>query len=116
MPISEMMTDHVFLAGYSWGNTFCYRRPLAQPGEGRAYVRPRCRGRIPASALAADRRQTDVSELRLSGLLRLSPFGQSAALTLQGVPCRFLGDIGHLVRLAQAAAAELPDGHRTVLQ
>ena len=40
-------------------------------------------------------------QLRLRHLLRLPPLGQSAALALQGMPRRFLGDIGHVVRLAQ---------------
>jgi hypothetical protein len=41
--------------------------------------------------------------------------GASAALALQGVPCRFFHHVGYLVRLAQAAAAELPDGHSDLL-
>jgi hypothetical protein len=36
-------------------------------------------------------------------------------LALQGMWCRFLGDIGHAVRLAQAAAQDVPDGDRGIL-
>ena len=37
-------------------------------------------------------------------------------MALQGVSRRFLGNLGHPVRLAQVAAQELPDGYRGVLQ
>src|ERR1700674_3989887 len=86
--------------------------PLAQPGQGHANVRARRGERVRAPALAADRWQTGLSTLRLPNLLRLSPLGAPAALALQGVPGGFLGDFGHPVRLAQAAAQDLPDGHR----
>ena len=54
-------------------------------------------------SLAADRWQTGLPALRLPDLLRLPPLGSSGALALQGLPGGFLGDIGHPVRLAQAA-------------
>jgi hypothetical protein len=56
------------------------------------------------------------STLRLPNLLRLSPLRAPAALVLQGVPGGFLGNLGHSVRLAQADAQDLPDGHRGILQ
>jgi hypothetical protein len=45
--------------------------------------------------------------LRLPNLLRLSPLGAPGALALQGVPGGFFSDLGHPVRLAQAAAQDL---------
>src|SRR6185369_16903479 len=90
-------------------------RSLAQPGQGRADVRARRRERVRAPALAADRWQAGLPPLRLPDLLRLPPLGTPAALALQGLPGGFLGDLGHPVRLAQAAAQDLPDGHRGVL-
>src|SRR5208337_1600318 len=45
------------------------RGSLAQSGQGGADVRPRRRKRVPAPALARDRRQAGLPELRLPGLL-----------------------------------------------
>src|ERR1700712_5079512 len=89
---------------------------LAQPGQSHADVRRWRRERVPSPALAADRRQTGLSALRLPDLLRLSALGQPAALAMQSVSRGFLGNVGDPVRLAQAAAENLPDGHRAVLQ
>jgi hypothetical protein len=44
--------------------------------------------------------ETGLPALWLPDLLRLSPLGPSIALALQGVSRRFLGNIGHAVRLA----------------
>jgi hypothetical protein len=49
-------------------------------------------------ALAAGRRQIDLSELWLPDLLRLSPLCEPAALALRGLSHRFLGHIRHPVR------------------
>src|SRR5664279_1874665 len=90
-------------------------RPVAQPRQSRPDVRAWRGERVPAPALAADRWQTRLPALRLRDLLRLSPLGAPVALALQGMSRRFLGDLGHPVRLAQAAAEDLPDGDCAVL-
>ena len=46
----------------------------------------------------------------------MPPLGRPGSLALQGLSRGFLGDIGHPVRLAQAAAQDLPDGDRGILQ
>jgi hypothetical protein len=72
------------LAGILRGTTLsAFRRALAQSCQCHAYVRPRRRERLPASALAANGRQADVSAPRLPDPLRLPPLGPSAALALQ---------------------------------
>jgi hypothetical protein len=72
---------------------------IAQHRQGHADVRSRRRKRVRAPAVARDRWQTGVPALRLRVLLRL-PSGRSAALALQGMLPRFLGDIGDPVRMA----------------
>ncbi|MEA2772453.1 MAG: hypothetical protein QOD93_5415 [Acetobacteraceae bacterium] len=72
--------------------------------------------RLCPAALAAHRWQTRMPKLWMPDLLRLPPQARSTALALQGVPCRFLGDFGHPVCVAQVADANLSDGHRGVQQ
>src|SRR5471030_3220550 len=91
-------------------------RPIAQPREGGANVRSWRGKRVRSRSMAAHGWQTGVSGLRLRDLLRLSSLAGDDPLALQGVSRRLLADVRYVVRLAQAAAENLPDGHRGVLQ
>ncbi len=88
------------------------QRALAQRCQDHAHVRRRGRGRVPAPALARNGRQACVPGLRLHGLLCVPAAVRPAAMALQGVPPRRLDHLGHLVRLAQAAAPVLPARRR----
>jgi hypothetical protein len=89
---------------------------LTQRRQDHAHVRPRRRQCVPPAALARNRRQPGVSRLRLRDLLRLPAPVRPSAMAVQGVPPGLLHHLGHLVRLAQAAAADLPARRRHLLQ
>ena len=70
---------------------------------------------VPAPALARRpmvSRSVPTAAARSATIAAARPI--SRALALQGVSRRFLGNLGHPVRLVQVAAQELPDGYRGV--
>src|SRR5438045_3953799 len=84
---------------------------IAQHRQCDADVRSRRPERLRAPAVADDGWQACLSELQLHDVPRLPP-RRKRALAMQSVWRRFLGDFGHVVRLAKAAAEDLSPGYR----